>query len=91
MTPAERRERFNLLSEIGCCICRKPAEIHHCKGHEFGCGIGLKADDKYTIPLCYDHHRGANGYHTLGKRTWEGRYNSQSAMLEWTNERLDEF
>lgn len=51
---------------LPCCICKAPppSEAHHCRSS------GLTRDDLATIPLCYECHRGANGYHAT-KRTWE--------------------
>jgi hypothetical protein len=40
----------------GCLICRGPAVAHHLlrgSGH----GVGLKAGDDQTLPLCDGHHR----------------------------------
>ena len=86
-----KKERFDLLSELGCILCGRPAEIHHLKGLEFGCGMVLKANDHLTIPLCYDHHRGANGYHHLGKKTWEMKFEYQSVLLDETNSNIEIF
>ncbi len=58
-----------------CCIaCRAlrladdtPAEVHHIKT-----GQGRKrANDFDTMPLCFIHHRGPLGIHTLGLRAWQ--------------------
>ena len=82
----KKKERFNRLAQIGCCICRKPAQIHHLIGIKYR-GMGQKAGDEVTIPLCSDHHTGANGIHTIGRKKWKLRYGRQEAMLNWTNER----
>lgn len=89
MNTKERGERFDGLSQIGCCICRKPAQIHHLTGHKYR-GMGQKAGDEFTIPLCYDHHTGKEGIHVIGKKTWELRYSTQEAMLDWVNDKLEE-
>ena len=81
MKPKERKKRFNELSEYGCCICRRPAEIHHLIGFAYR-GIGQKATDENTIPLCVEHHRGAQGIHHLGLKTWEKAYGKQDYHLE---------
>lgn len=88
MTPKEKRNRFNALSEMGCVICHMPPQIHHAQGHEFGTGMGLKAGDELTFPLCHDHHLGENGFHRLGKRVWEADYGSQKYWLTVVNEKL---
>jgi hypothetical protein len=34
-------------------------------------GLGQKADDLFTLPLCRHHHRtGPHSHHKLGKRFW---------------------
>ena len=81
-------KRFDLLSQLGCCICGRPPQIHHLTGIKYK-GMGQKADDKYTIPLCMDHHTGAEGIHTLGKRPWEAKYGTQEELLEQTEQRLE--
>ena len=35
MKPKERKARFNALSEIGCILCQRPAEIHHLIGLKY--------------------------------------------------------
>ncbi len=88
--------RFQTLHEIGCIVCRReqggwtPAEIHHLKGSPYS-GMGMKAKDHHTIPLCPAHHRhGPLGFHHVGKREWEDRYGSQSFLLAATNELIKE-
>jgi len=81
MTQAERRKRFDLISQMGCCVCKRPAEIHHLIGHKYK-GMGMKADDIYTIGLCVEHHRGHQGIHQLGMRVWEDTYGTQEYHLE---------
>lgn len=87
MTRREREERFSALAEMGCVICGRPAEIHHCKGHKFGCGMGKKSDDAFTIPLCYFHHAGQEGIHR-GIPSWEKRYGTQLGWLRMVNRQL---
>ncbi len=84
----EDKKRFSMLSELGCIICLQPAEIHHLKGIEFGSGIGIKAPHKFTIPLCPNHHRGADGFHVIGKKTWEARFSTQKHLLTITNDKI---
>lgn len=80
--------RFSQLYGLGCAICKSPnPHIHHLMGYKYK-GMGQKADDKFTIPLCYKHHVGEEGIHTLGIQTWEDRYGSQEHHLEITNKYL---
>lgn len=45
------------IRRLPCCIChREPAgEAHHLLRVE-GRGMGLKAADRWTVPLCREHH-----------------------------------
>ncbi len=51
---------------LPCVICGRPgpSDAHHCTGD------GMARDDFKTIPLCFNCHRGPNGYHAA-KETWE--------------------
>jgi hypothetical protein len=84
MTKKEAKFRFNLLSEYGCIICKSPAEIHHLLGIKYS-GVGQKAKDEFTIPLCPNHHRGVDGIHQIGIKTWEAKFNTQEFYLEKIN------
>lgn len=65
------------VAAIGCILCRRlgyygtPASIHHIRD---GQGMGQRAKDAEAIPLCWEHHQGATGYHGLGKRAFEAQY-----------------
>ena len=72
---------FDRVASIGCILCKSvlgipdsPAEIHH---------IYDTADrsDFLTIPLCYPHHRGAAGFHTLGERKFNAVYGTTETKL----------
>lgn len=67
-----------------CCICGKPADLHHCEGSEVGMGrdrkeiphLGLEA-----MPLCREHH---SECHQVGQRIFNERYHLPGGI------RLDE-
>ncbi|MFA6204516.1 MAG: hypothetical protein WC710_15160 [Gallionella sp.] len=42
---------------------------------------GKKNSDYLAIPLCPDHHTGANGIHSLGVATWERLNGTQHTYL----------
>lgn len=88
MKEKERRERFDSLFELGCAICGRPPQIHHLIGLKYR-GMGQKADDAHTIPLCMDHHTGGQGIHTMGKRAWEDAFGTQDELLEVTELKLE--
>ena len=76
MKKAER-QHINAVAEIGCILCARlgnpgtSAEIHHLRD---GQGMGQRAPFSHAIPLCPEHHRGATGYHGMGRRAFEARY-----------------
>ena len=80
MATKKEKDWLNKTSMFGCVICRwfyndqdpLPATIHHIRDHT---GMGRK--DSEIIPLCYEHHQGFDGFHTLGKKTWESKYDTQ--------------
>ena len=47
------------VSERGCCMCLTPGpvQVHHLKHIGGFSGVGLKAPDWMTMPLCGDCHR----------------------------------
>lgn len=68
---------LSAIAAQGCILCRRlgypgtPAEIHHLRA---GMGAGQRNSNLMTIPLCPEHHRGATGYHGLGRRAFERTY-----------------
>lgn len=93
MTPKERKQRFNAISELGCCVCVReglgptPPEVHHVLTGRAGF---RKADDDMTIGLCPYHHRqGPNGQAVhAGKRSFEEAHGSELELLAWTDKRI---
>lgn len=75
-TKAERAY-MSAQADAGCILCRHlglgatPAEIHHLR---HGVGAGQRNSHSMSIPLCPEHHRGATGYHGLGRREFERVY-----------------
>ena len=88
MSEKERRERFEALSELGCAICGMPPQIHHLIGTKWR-GMGQKADDRNTIPLCERHHTGSHGIHHMGMRKWEYRFGTQEELLLQTDYKIE--
>lgn len=68
MKAAQWKER---VASIGCILCSHlghedtPATLHHIRE---GQGKGQRAPDWLVIPLCFYHHQGPEGFHTLGSR-----------------------
>lgn len=84
---AAARRHLARVAALGCIVCRRqglgptPAVVHHIKD---GCtGIGRRAPDDETIPLCHPHHDGGQwgvAFHA-GPEEWERRYGTQREML----------
>ena len=76
MTKAERAH-LSHVAEQGCVLCKhlglghSAAEIHHLR---HGMGMGQRNNNMNVIGLCPEHHRGATGYHGLGRRAFERMY-----------------
>ena len=87
MNPVYKRSLFNIqqyrdeayLAFIRlwpCLACqpgeqKKKTEAAHTGEH----GLGIKAPDFCTVPLCEDHHRGPHGLDNLGPERFERWYN----------------
>ena len=73
----QEREHLSAVAEQGCILCahlgygKTPAEIHHLRR---GMGMGQRNSNYNVIGLCPEHHRGATGYHGLGRRAFERTY-----------------
>ena len=88
MNPTKaQRARWSRIAEFGCMICGSPAEIHHC----FTGGGGRKNHDK-VIPLCPEHHRGAQGidgrHFGMSKKKWQTIYGTEQELLDKLNSLL---
>ena len=85
MTAASKR-RLSKVAELGCVVCRRPAEIHHVRSN------GSRRDDAAVLPLCPVHHR--NGGHGValhaGVKTGEARHGTQADWLAWVATELGE-
>ena len=86
------REYMGKVAELGCCICRMlgygatPAHVHHIRT---GVGMGRRASDFETIPLCPEHHQGNTGIHGMGRKAFERKYGvTELELLESTRNEL---
>ncbi len=76
------------VASLGCILCHhigfgySPAEAHHI-------GDTAERSDFLTIPLCPEHHRGAQGFHGMGERRLNAAYKTNElGLLAMTLERL---
>ena len=66
------------VAQLPCVICgASPVEVHHCKSGRYS---QRKASDFDTIPLCWNHHQGPDGFHTA-QRTWEALHGPDTGFL----------
>lgn len=90
MTKAERAWK-DRVAQMCCVICEIEhgaheggyVELHHLRKGGWG-----KQDYKTLIPLCVNHHRGAQGIHTLGTKAWERKFANQLDLLEKVQDRM---
>jgi hypothetical protein len=86
----KERQHLAKVAAIGCIACRKigfsdtPAEIHHIRE---GQGMGQRASNYETIPLCPNHHRLMPDAIHQSKANFIERFGSERELLE---EVLDE-
>jgi hypothetical protein len=92
VTTKAEREYLSMAAALGCSLCRRlgygatPAEIHHPRT---GVGLGRRAPHTSGIPLCYEHHRGGQGLHGLGRKAFERTYQlTEQDLLNDTHQQL---
>jgi hypothetical protein len=89
MATKNEKKSFDKIARLGCILCSTilgfedtPAELHHIR----------RAGKRITspvIPLCPEHHRGNDGIHGLGRKSFEAKYGvTEEELLERTNQKL---
>lgn len=80
-----QRQLWDKIANLGCIVesCIHAPCIHHI---ETGMG-GCKNHDR-VIPLCYDHHQGREGIHTLSRRIWQAKYGTEQKLFNKVMEQL---
>jgi len=79
-----------LMKCVACCQEKAPKftrlEIHH----KTGCGLGKKASDLLTIPLCNFHHQSGERGFALhrGVDLWEEIFGTQQDLILQIHEKL---
>ena len=90
----DRIIRFEKLVDQGCVACwiegsgPTPPEIHHIRE---GYGMGQRAPDEETIPLCPRHHRYGKGRYPgihSDPANFKKRYGSEKQLLEAVNSEI---
>lgn len=83
-TKAER-SRWQHIVSLGCVICGRPAMLHHC-----GTGMGGRKDHSRVLGLCFLHHQGRAGIHTIGRKVWRDIFGTEEQLMELTEKKLIE-
>lgn len=92
MTKAERAHKATVAS-LGCALCFRihgphlpgEVELHHMRTGGWG-----KGDYRTLVPLCFAHHRGYEGIHTMGTKAWARHFCvTQEELLAWTLGRVN--
>lgn len=84
---AEGKRHMGRIAEMPCAVCgAHGVHVHHIRT---GIGMGRRASDLDTIPLCPEHHQGMAGIHGMGRKAWE-RYHgiTEMELLEETKKVL---
>ena len=75
MTKAEKAH-MEKVRALGCIICGGIAAVHHCLT-----GMGGRKNHMKVIGLCYAHHQGHDGIHTLGRKAWQAKHGSEQDLM----------
>ena len=75
----QERAYMGRVAELGCVICGGIPEIHHNTKNR---GYGAKSSNYDIIGLCPHHHRGEEGIHHIGVKTWESKYDDQDNLVK---------
>ena len=91
---AEEKRIMKRVAEMGCIVCElfynvyEPrVQVHHVRANH---GWG-RSSHKAIIPLCYEHHQGITGVHSMGREQFNDLYGkSEIELLEIVLNRLME-
>lgn len=88
MTKAEK-QHLDAVASLPCAVCScHGVHVHH---QRTGIGMGRRATNFQTIPLCPEHHQGNTGIHGMGRKAWERSIGkTELELLAETNAKLKE-
>lgn len=83
-------DRLKAIRKMICCECGAdaPSQAAHSNFMCHGKGRGIKADDKYTIPLCVTCHQRLD--QNLSQQTRQQQLDWFNAKHKWINEVLND-
>lgn len=74
---ASGKKHMARVAQLPCIICGSwPVNVHHAET-----GGGGRKDDMKVLPLCYNHHQGRDGIHTIGRKVWRDRFGTETELL----------
>lgn len=82
MSSAAEELHLKLVRGLGCIVCGNAAIAHHIRTGPSS-GMGKKASDLETIPLCNKHHT-TGGYGVAihaGQEQWEENFGTELELL----------
>lgn len=95
MPTAEVRRYWQRLVDMGCVICRRPAEIAHMHGPSLTERGFLKPKGKkqswqdwLVLPLCPDHHRLDGGF-DVATASWEQKNGRAADWIDYLCELME--
>lgn len=86
---------MNAVAQLPCVVIIKewhsdrpcdgyPVHVHHAKT-----GAGGRKNHMLVLPLCYNHHQGKEGIHTMGRKPWQEKFGTEDELLDRVQKQLD--
>lgn len=84
---AESKRHMGRIAQMPCALCGvSGVHVHHIRT---GIGMGRRASDFDTLPLCPEHHQGMTGIHGMGRKAWERHHGiTELELLARTKESM---
>lgn len=78
------KTRLEKIRQLPCVRCgyKAPSQACHSNFQEHGKGMGTKADDRYTIPLCNKCHKDFDHYASLNRAMAKEKFSQWLAITE---------
>lgn len=88
MSTKAEKEHMGRVAQLPCAICGAfGVHVHHIRT---GVGMGKRASDFDTLPLCPEHHQGMTGIHGMGRKAWERHHGiTELELLQNTKDILN--
>lgn len=89
--------RLEQVRSLPCCVCgiRPRSQAAHSNFSEHGKGRSIKADDKYTIPLCDADHKRLDQYN-MGMNRDESlewfmqKWRETNRLIKWQKRKVEQ-